>query len=390
MATLVALILAKGIVVLGIIILLQAGQVSFGHAMFFAAGAYTAAFWGKYLGVGDLVAYLVVGTWSRPAAACWSDCSWCATAKSSSACSTSPSRWCCGRCWRRCSTTPTARTASALPRPTVLGMTFSPETFEYVLLYLTLAIAIAATFAVQRYLDSPLGHMLRAIKSNETRLEYLGVSARRVLLIGYVISAVAGRHRRRAGRGRPADRDAGVRLSGPSRASSCSSPSSAASATRWAPSPERRCSRLVRFYASAQLANSWQLILGVVLIVIILFAPNGLIGLVATRRTRREGRVTDGRRSSSGARHSASASAAWSRPTTSISTCIEGEKLAIIGPNGAGKTTFLNIATGYLRPQAGTVQLPRQGDHRAPAARRSPGSASRAPSRSRSCSSIRP
>jgi branched-chain amino acid transport system ATP-binding protein len=46
----------------------------------------------------------------------------------------------------------------------------------------------------------------------------------------------------------------------------------------------------------------------------------------------------------------------------------EGENLAIIGPNGAGKTTFLNISTGYLRPQAGrvsflgrdiTAQLPR-------------------------------
>ncbi len=34
---------------------------------------------------------------------------------------------------------------------------------------------------------------------------------------------------------------------------------------------------------------------------------------------------------------------------------LEGENLAIIGPNGAGKTTFLNISTGYLRPQAGTV-----------------------------------
>jgi branched-chain amino acid transport system permease protein len=36
MATLVTLILAKSIVVLGIIILLHAGQVSFGHAMFIA------------------------------------------------------------------------------------------------------------------------------------------------------------------------------------------------------------------------------------------------------------------------------------------------------------------------------------------------------------------
>ena len=35
----------------------------------------------------------------------------------------------------------------------------------------------------------------------------------------------------------------------------------------------------------------------------------------------------------------------------------EGENLAIIGPNGAGKTTFLNISTGYLRPQGGTVKF---------------------------------
>lgn len=34
----------------------------------------------------------------------------------------------------------------------------------------------------------------------------------------------------------------------------------------------------------------------------------------------------------------------------------EGEHLAIIGPNGAGKTTFLNICTGYLKPQAGSVR----------------------------------
>ncbi|MXQ10755.1 ABC transporter ATP-binding protein [Microvirga makkahensis] len=35
----------------------------------------------------------------------------------------------------------------------------------------------------------------------------------------------------------------------------------------------------------------------------------------------------------------------------------EGEHLAIIGPNGAGKTTFLNICTGYLRPQGGSVRF---------------------------------
>lgn len=32
-----------------------------------------------------------------------------------------------------------------------------------------------------------------------------------------------------------------------------------------------------------------------------------------------------------------------------------GKNLAIIGPNGAGKTTFLNICTGYLKPDSGSV-----------------------------------
>ena len=34
---------------------------------------------------------------------------------------------------------------------------------------------------------------------------------------------------------------------------------------------------------------------------------------------------------------------------------LRGEFLAIIGPNGAGKTTFINMTTGYLRPNAGTI-----------------------------------
>lgn len=33
-----------------------------------------------------------------------------------------------------------------------------------------------------------------------------------------------------------------------------------------------------------------------------------------------------------------------------------GEFLAIIGPNGAGKTTFINMVTGYLKPQAGVIE----------------------------------
>jgi ABC-type branched-subunit amino acid transport system permease subunit len=277
-ATLFALILAKGVAVLGIILLLQAGQVSFGHAMFFAAGAYAAAFWGKYLGGGDILLYLALGALSSTLFGfivglfvvryreiffgmlnlAFSMVLWSLLEKMFHITN--------------------GADGIRVARPALLGWSFTPEAFQYVILYTSLVIAIAAFFAVQRYLDSPLGHMLRAIKSNETRLEYLGMSARRVLLIGYVISAfLAG-------------------LSGTLVAiiQQIATPEFGF----WTKSGEfvfiailgggahafgafagAAMFEMVRFYAAAQLANAWQLILGVVLIVIILYAPNGLIGL---------------------------------------------------------------------------------------------------------------
>ncbi len=34
-----------------------------------------------------------------------------------------------------------------------------------------------------------------------------------------------------------------------------------------------------------------------------------------------------------------------------------GERVSLIGSNGAGKTTFVNMVTGYLKPDAGTISL---------------------------------
>jgi len=286
-ATLFALILAKSIVVLGIILLLQAGQVSFGHAMFFATGAYAAAFWGRHLGGGDILLYLVLGAVSSTAFGfvvglfvvryreiffgmlnlAFSMVLWSLLEKM----------------FHYTNGADGIRVA----RPGLLGFSFTPETFQYVILYVSLVIAVAAFYGVQRYLDSPLGHMLRAIKSNETRLEYLGTSARRVLLIGYVISAFLG----------------GIGGTLVAIIQQIATPEFG----YWTKSGEfvfiailgggahafgafagAAMFEVVRFYAAAQLADAWQLILGAVLIVIILYAPNGLIGL-RQRAKRQEG-----------------------------------------------------------------------------------------------------
>ena len=277
-ATLFALILAKGIVVLGIVLLLQAGQVSFGHAMFFATGAYAAAFWGRYVGGGDILLFLVLGGVSSTIFGlivglfvvryreiffgmlnlAFSMVLWSLLEKM----------------YRYTNGADGIR----VPRPSLIGFTFTPETFQYVVLYLSLFIAVAAFYGVQRYLDSPLGHMLRAIKSNETRLEYLGTSARRVLLVGYVISAFLG------GVGgtlvaiiqQIATPEFGFWTKSGEFVFIAVLGGGAHAFGAFAGAAMFEC---VRFYAAAHLADSWQLILGVVLIVIILYAPNGLIGL---------------------------------------------------------------------------------------------------------------
>ncbi|MFD1378520.1 hypothetical protein [Fodinicurvata halophila] len=56
---------AKALPVLGIILLLQAGQVSFGHAMFFAVGAYTAGFVIRGMGVATCSLPCLPPSWRR-------------------------------------------------------------------------------------------------------------------------------------------------------------------------------------------------------------------------------------------------------------------------------------------------------------------------------------
>ncbi len=56
--------------------------------------------------------------------------------------------------------------------------------------YLTVIVAIVMYYIARRIIRSPFGLMLKAIKSNQVRLEYTGVHVARYKLIGFVISAV--------------------------------------------------------------------------------------------------------------------------------------------------------------------------------------------------------
>jgi ABC-type branched-subunit amino acid transport system permease subunit len=163
-------------------------------------------------------------------------------------------------------------------RPTLLGMEFKRSEFDIVIYFVILACVVICFTLIWRYLRSPLGQALRAIKTNETRLEYLGVSAQSVLLTGYVISAVL------CGLG-------GVLmgivqgLATPEHAFWTRSSEFVFIAVLGGPGHVAGAFsgalifEFIRTFAASVLTDSWQLILGITLIVIILWTPGGLVEL---------------------------------------------------------------------------------------------------------------
>jgi ABC-type branched-subunit amino acid transport system permease subunit len=75
-------------------------------------------------------------------------------------------------------------------RPAMAGFVMERESFERALLVLTLVLSLVLAWWVQRYFRSGSGQALSAIKTNETRLEYLGFSAYFIMWKGYLLSAV--------------------------------------------------------------------------------------------------------------------------------------------------------------------------------------------------------
>lgn len=281
--TIATLIFSKSLAILGIFLLLQAGQVSFGHGMFFAVGAYIAAYMGAVSRAPDLILLtlavilasgvvgLVVGLFVSRYRLIFFAMLNLAFSMVLFALLEKLFHYTGGADGMR------------VRRPSILGSTFSRAEFDLVMFYYALILMVVATALVWLFLRSPLGQALKAVKVNETRLEYIGLSANHTLLVAYVFSAVL------TGLG-------GLAFG---LVQGLATPD----LTFWTRSGEfvfiavlggtgsvlgvfagTVVYETVRFYASAFLEDSWQLILGVVLIAVILVAPSGLIGLPARFR----------------------------------------------------------------------------------------------------------
>ena len=181
---------AKGLVALGLMLLLRAGLVSFGQALYYCLGAYAAGAIGRFFGVSDIFVQMLAGAVVAGVAAfilgfllakyrgiffgllslALSMILYGLLVKTEALGSTDG--------------------FNILPS-TLFGVRPSPEWVRYAVLASAAVIAFALALVVHRYLRTPLGRLAPAIKDNEIRVEYMGASARHAVHVMYVIAAVA-------------------------------------------------------------------------------------------------------------------------------------------------------------------------------------------------------
>ncbi|TYC78534.1 branched-chain amino acid ABC transporter permease [Stappia sp. BW2] len=274
--------LGTGLVALGVMIQMRAGLVSFGQGLYFCIGGYTAGLAGKFLGISDLFVLLVMGLLASVVIA-----------------------FLLGFLLRRyreiffamlslavsmilfgllSSTEELGSTDGFnLPQPTYLGWAPEGDLGETVLYVVTCVVTLGLALGLNRVLRSPLGYINEAIRENELRVEYLGTSAHRAVHITYVIAAAvsaAGGVLWAMALGHVDPEMTNWTTSGQFVFVSIL----AGTGNIAAPLIGTFLLEIVRVYAVEISPNTWQMILGTLMLLTIIFLPRGLWSLIASAK----------------------------------------------------------------------------------------------------------
>ncbi|MEE4602797.1 MAG: branched-chain amino acid ABC transporter permease [Desulfobacteraceae bacterium] len=279
---LVQMSLATFLVVLGVMLQMRAGLVSFGQGLFYCLGAYVAGMAGYFWGITDVFLLLLAGT-----AVC---------VLLSAVLGFLLVRYR-GIFYANFSLALSMILYGLLVKAEILGSTdgfnvppstflgFAPEgePLKITIFVLTCVIVYLVSVVLHRYLSSTYGYMGDAIRQNELRVEYLGASVRNLIHkvyviaaaisgVGGVLTAIAVGH---------IDPDLAywttsgefvfvALLSG--------------TANVMAPLVGAFLLELLRTYAFEYAPYTWQMILGATMLMVILFLPGGIWSIGFRRR----------------------------------------------------------------------------------------------------------
>ncbi len=181
--------IAKGFAALGVAILLRAGLISIGHAMFFAVSAYASAFLLRF-GVTEFVAILLISVIVSGIVGAIAGLFLVRYRAIFFAMLNLAISMVFYALFAKLYRVTGGTDGMPMPIPTLFGASLSEPVFKNILFYLSIGLMLAVGWLMHKYLQSPLGQALAAVHTNEVRLEYIGVSVKRVLLVAYIISAV--------------------------------------------------------------------------------------------------------------------------------------------------------------------------------------------------------
>jgi branched-chain amino acid transport system permease protein len=279
---LVTVALAKGLVVLGLMILLRCGLVSFGQALYYCIGAYAAGMLGRLFGASDVLTLMLAG---MAASGLVGFVLGFLLARYRSIffglLSLAVSMILYGLLVKT-EALGSSDGFHVLPS-TLFGLRPADAWVRYTVLAVAVVVAFIAALLVHRYLGTPLGRLAPAIKDNEIRVEYMGASARRAIHVKYVIAAAL------AGLG-GALAATTVGHIDPEMAYWTTSGEFifitilAGTGNVIAPFLGALVFGVIQTVAFSISPNTWQMVLGGSLLVVIVFLPNGLWSLFRGRK----------------------------------------------------------------------------------------------------------
>jgi branched-chain amino acid transport system permease protein len=274
--------IAKGLVVVGLIILMRAGLVSFGQGLYYCLGGYAAGAANNFWRVNDVLALLALGVVVSAAVAAILGLLLARYREIFFAMFTMAFSMI---LYGVLAKTPALGSTDGfnVQTPSLFGYAFTTDNIQLWIYGITIGVAVVAAILVQRYLGAGMGYAGEAIRENEIRVEYLGMSARRIVYVKYILAAVLAS----LGGGLTAVATGHV---DPQMAYWTTSGEfvfialMGGTAHVGAAFVGSILFELIRSYAFELSPYTWQMALGVVLLAIILFLPKGLWSLVPAGR----------------------------------------------------------------------------------------------------------